>query len=869
MSNNSVQNLIYLIENGNNKEIQNCINNLKGRVTLQEYNSIIDAVFKKLNIDKKPQVRQLFNQKLQFNIKTYKEILNLEASKRFNKLKDQKESVFVSFSKNICDSLAKMEVEEVLIKYSHEIEFIKEIKMYSQFIHLIRECRDAQISKDNQKIFERRSDIREFFRIFNLKYKNKFIKEYCNKRLEEIYDDFEIKPKYADDKILLSKESFTTITLQDNRITNNLKSFISTHFQTELENNDLKKLIMNILNNKDIDNYKLLNIYKVLEEINEKITIIDEQRTFNRLVRNYQDELNSLFKNDDKQIVIDILKSGEIKKYRPVLKKAQFILINYLLILYKEANCNIELKDNKVEFVKQNKISNTEYQSLKEDLYCFKMYQRLKNIILNLYYNESENRKQIIENKNLIIGDDVQFDDDNYQLKNNTSLLNYDLLIDILSKLDYKKINNYNEEQINFLKRILYKEGLLGCIMKYPSCINISNVINGINYCDWISNKNIDIEKIIKLTSIYSVADDFSISVLGSDVVKKIVCNAQFLQTNSKEEKKERIKKALQTNILALTKPTSSIPYNINTSFDDVKISRYNNDNPNIFKSGIDTGTCFKLDGDDNDFVIYTILNQNGGVFKIEYQGEFIGRISAFRNCKVLYLNSVRIKNEREEKISKEVNDRNKKIYNCLVELAKKIIITAYDNNDEIDFVVCNKAGILESNIFNNQWYIIPEHIVKQPLDIYNKDWKEFINLPENLLKQANRGEQVPFTTDYGHYPALLVASKNNNLLERLSDVGYNQPSAIYERPKTSLKLYTNNFKEALEKIYRIDALKFYEEIGDIEKCQLLYQRPNINLKQIDKISLNDYYYKIDFIDGTSREVKLSINENNKVLTKK
>ena len=73
MSNNEVSNLIYLIENGNENLIKENINNLKGRVTLQEYNSIIDAVFKKLNISDSSVLRNIFNQKPTFSIKTYKE----------------------------------------------------------------------------------------------------------------------------------------------------------------------------------------------------------------------------------------------------------------------------------------------------------------------------------------------------------------------------------------------------------------------------------------------------------------------------------------------------------------------------------------------------------------------------------------------------------------------------------------------------------------------------------------------------------------------------------------------------------------------------------------------------------------------------
>ena len=45
-----------------NEQVQSCINNLKGRVTLQEYNTIIDAVFDKLNISEEDDKHIIFDE---------------------------------------------------------------------------------------------------------------------------------------------------------------------------------------------------------------------------------------------------------------------------------------------------------------------------------------------------------------------------------------------------------------------------------------------------------------------------------------------------------------------------------------------------------------------------------------------------------------------------------------------------------------------------------------------------------------------------------------------------------------------------------------------------------------------------------------
>ena len=860
MSNNEVSNLIYLIENGNENLIKENINNLKGRVTLQEYNSIIDAVFKKLNISDSSVLRNIFNQKPTFSIKTYKELLNMEASVLFNKLKDQKESVFVSLSSNICNALKTKSVDQVIEIYNKELEFIKEVKMFSEFVHLMRDYKEATISCDAFKINNCKSEIREFIRRFNLKYKNEFVKNYCQKKISEIELDFELKPKFENITKLISKDAFIKLSLNDIHITNNLKLKISNYFNMEIENNDLRRIISNILSNKDIENLKFLGIQNNLININEKKRQYDENRTYHRIERIYLNKINKLFNNEQKKLIIEIMYYGDLKKYRSVFNTTQYTLLTYLLIYKKEAKCNFSLIDDNIVITKDDKINNMEYLLLKEDIEYYKKYEGLKRTILHYYYTISENKQEIMAKQNININGEVIFDDDNYQLKNNISILNYSLLVEILKKIDYKKVNNYNDYQINFLKKILFKEGLLGCVMKYDSSIDISNIINGIDYCDYMDDRNIDIDRIVKLTSIYSIADDFTISVLGTEVVRKLICNGQFLQTNTLEDKKNRLKNAIWLNIESLNIDYSTIPYDINTSVDGVKISRYGNDNPKIFISGIDTGTCFKLDGDDNDFVIYTVLNQNGGVLEIEYKNKFIGRISVIRNNNVLYLNSIRIKGEKEEKISKDVIDRNFKIFECVKKVAKKIITIAHENNDDIDYVVCNKAGILESSYFDEYYEIVPEHIVNQPIDIFNDDWIDFINKANSLLKQSNRGTNIPFTTDYGHYPALLIASYNGKHLNTLRDVGYNAPKPIYKRPSKILKLYTSNFKDILEDIYRIDALKYYENIKDINVCMQTYNRPRINIKDISKVSIGDYYYKIDYIDGTSREVSLEKN---------
>ena len=55
-----------------------------------------------------------------------------------------------------------------------------------------------------------------------------------------------------------------------------------------------------------------------------------------------------------------------------------------------------------------------------------------------------------------------------------------------------------------------------------------------------------------------------------------------------------------------------------------------------------------------------------------------------------------------------------------------------------------------------------------------------------------------------------------------------------------------------------------------MEECMRSFTRSRINVKDIDKITLGEFYYKIDYIDGTSREVSLEKNISKpKLLTRK
>ena len=63
----------------------------------------------------------------------------------------------------------------------------------------------------------------------------------------------------------------------------------------------------------------------------------------------------------------------------------------------------------------------------------------------------------------------------------------------------------------------------------------------------------------------------------------------------------------------------------------------------------------------------------------------------------------------------------------------------------------------------------------------------------KSYFQQVN--ENTIFTTDFGSYPVVLIKAREGKTLERLFDISYNSPEAIYKRP--SNKKICNSYTDA------------------------------------------------------------------------
>lgn len=887
MANGKLVEILYLIDKNINdgillhsEEIQAMINENKDSFTGNDYYKIVSAVMEKLHLDDSENIKEIFMTKPKFNIETYKKILRIEATLEFDKFKSDKESIFVSLSRNICSDLEYLSASEVMRKYSKEIELIQEVNESSELIHLIREHKESIDSCDNLKIIDTKTRLKEFTRKFNAKYKEYYIKKYIDKEIDKIKDDFELKNDYNAKAVdYISEEAFLKLFLDQNITSNNFKIKIYNYFNIEVTNQTIKQIIHNILNDKDVSNYALFGILESVKNLEVDLPKLNESIAFTRLNQNYLRQIQDTFKDFDQTFLLNIFNNlYNLSNYKESLTKREYYLLTEVKSIFIEANCNVSIKENQICFTKEDNLTDLEKKAVKADLKNYKKYLGIKNKILDYYVGASKARRTIAKLPDKMSNHYILFDDDNYKLKNVGDILDIEILFGILKHIDCEKVDNYNEELISYIKKVVFNEGLLASVMKYHSNIDIANIINGVGTIkDFEKIKNIkklDLEYLLKQTKLYNIADDFTVSILGFNTANKLINNRQFLQHNSREDIKRRLDKAVDLMVRSIDKNTSSIPYNIHIEEGSISIERYKNNDPEILISGIDTNTCFRLDGNDNDFVFYSILNKNAAVLKIFDQEQFIGRASIFRQANVLFINGIRTVDEKDENISKEKIERNKNIFRCLEKFGKQMINDTENTDLPIDFVVCNKAGILESSYFKNAYYMVPEYLVEQPLDIYNEDWEEFIhtydNCKENYFMQVKEGERVPFTTDFGHYPALLIASRNDRLLQRKFDISYSSPGDIYYRPKDEVSLYKGNDESILEKIYRIDAFKCFYEVGSIEKAKEVFRKRKIDT--IKKAYIGEDSYYIIYKDGKEENVsfgKRNRNENKRFSKRK
>lgn len=621
-------------------------------------------------------------------------------------------------------------------------------------------------------------EIKDYIRNYIIKAKSVNVKQYIEQNIDVIKINFD---KKNEAKISAEqRESF--IPNYINRKGLSISNDIQEIFEVNIEGDSLYEFISNF--SKD-DSLNLSMLGLVEPGI---IGDCKPRRTYNRLNNNFLDRVNKIFTIEELDVMKQFLLCNHSVDSKLTIEQQRLLIL--LIPLLKESKTEIVVDEESKKFKFVTEIPDI---SLGEETKILE-YKRLVS-----QYNKMKKEFFITLNKEVprIVNDDSKetfFKDDYYELNSKYSYLNNYLfvakVIDYIVKYDFH-IVELSESIQSFLEDIV-------------PCYLVSSTEEDIKFlCDFLGNiekypksqtfKITELSNLYKFVTIYNYIDENIINILGEKVCKKLVFKNQFIdKINNDETITNRLEKAVFAMSKAHDMTHSSIPYFDDITVGNITLQRYNNADSEILTSGIDTNTCFKLDGNDNDFILYSILSSNGLVIKILENGELCGRITANLYFNVLIINGIRNKDNTYKISSSDERKRNQNILNAVELLAQKLIDMTTYNKCPIDFVCTNMAGILESYNFWNEKEQISPTVITNPIDTYNDDFKNFLDLfkehPE-YLNQVNVNEQSsyfnssPFTTDFGSYSFVLIKSRDNKILERKSDVAYEPQPPIYERP--------------------------------------------------------------------------------------
>ena len=591
---------------------------------------------------------------------------------------------------------------------------------------------------------------------------HEWIKPYFKLRLDNPYIASLIKKQENREK----KEIFKSLYLENNLEVMNFLNNIVNKYNEYLD---------------DITLHKLIDFF-VLEDCSDLSDIIEKPLYYNEYLR-YKDVLKVINRLNNKYIKYSDL---ELNKYRDIIK-------------YDEVN-NLYIYTGITDF--SNYLN--EYNSYQKKYKIFGCIKReIMDYIMDINSDEIEIKLEEIEDK-------LPFNDEYYVFNNNVlNLFNFLDLEESFLSLDGINIDSIiDDKNYKFTKDFLINNGIIWLLLfmnhsypdsLYDSGFNKKNVLKIIDEIPKIvellniipvSYNYLDVYELSKLSEII---DSKLIYILGMDIIKSLYNNREY--TGEDIEIILRIAKELA--IQMIKKDRQTVPY-INGEYLNYRYYLYDNSDLTIFESGPNCDSCFKVDGNFNDAMHYSLLDKNGFVMKItDSYNNFIGRAFGMRCGNYIYINQLRT-----------IYDCGGNSYDGISETEKNDIIATFvsacqcfldnqeNNNDEIDFIFVTKSYIFkdyESNVSED----IKDKIGEDPMDNESKDWFDFINNTENLQE-----DKESFSTDYRNYDLICIAKSNKEL--NSDNIKRKDVEAIYKRSRSKIIVD----KVDLNRINRIKAIK-------------------------------------------------------------
>lgn len=757
-----------------------------------QWNNYIIGIINEYNFSDnfKQRLIDLLKSVPKITVSNCKKLSEIEANELWKTKKSENRDVFSNLFQRIYNDLEINNIDYVLDHHATTLNLIAETlhKNITDVENKIRNLSTFIKAGTQEQIMVSSEELKDYYQKFVIMYKQNFIDAYIDKKLQSMKEKFTVISETK--KIKLNPDKFIDVIRNNEQLYSTLLNYLNDNFDININNIDFDKLIIQIIN-KDDSAYKILNI-----DIPQCYIDANKKKSIKRLMQNYLPLLKEMGPSYY-PIIVEYLNDPITKaNLKNKFTKNQQELLTQIISLMKESSSEIYFEGEDINF-------NSVYTEFNEDekkiveifLGKISKYNKLKEIVNRLYNEISKSQSEcnkILEVKPL--EEKVPFDDANYILDDYNYIFQKSIIKGFIDKLNEDKLLQMDDYTYFSLKDTIIPNGLLATILYGNfNLIDISSLVN--NYSEIFKSFNdnctpytdkVDLLScLLKKNNLYKYIDNNIVQALGYEVADKIINNNQFVgEKLTEDDIRERIAKAYDLHKRSQDIKNSTIPYDFNITNGIVTVCRYHNNDPKILISGIDTNACFKLSSNENDFMFYTVLSENGFVIKfIDNNGKLLARASGIRRNNILELNGIRPANNSNIISSKEQYYLYNNILDVLDKFAEKMIEITSNDEAPIDFVVCNKASILESPEFNDKYEILNNHLFSNPIDIYSDDWIKFVHTydgKKNYLKQAT--EDSIFTTDFGSYPVVMIKSRQGKTLERLSDISYDTPKAIYKR---------------------------------------------------------------------------------------
>ena len=854
-------------------------------------NSILENELQKIALHLKGNERliKLFQTLPNATLDVYHISAEYYANKIYDEINNANKILPHGFYDLLEQDLKALGMTKTFTKYEREINLISktmDIPLIDlKKIIMTSKQKERESIIDKEKRQKAQADLKEIIRKCTSKYKETLLKKIIatkEKKLNKYVTAIESDSK----KRLLPLDTYIKDLLSSEINKNSIIARITKRFpELNIDDDKLKDLIYAVFKpnyQEEIERVLGLNITEP-----PKYKYFTSNKNKNRLKNNYESKINNIFNNrtsEEKELFVRAVnyltaskrinasiespEYQEIKKHIPHYN--QVLAEEISVIMSQCEGSKLTLDNNQLIFNFAIELTPTEWQECSKYTKYLKGIKAIHNTIQESYEIYNKSFRGILDNTPKYSKENAS----NYII-DITPWYQSEKIIRLLGRINLYNIFKLSDYNFEILRQLLIEKGLLWAYIS--DNIDISTIAKIINSFDKIVNlceidhltKN-NLSEIIRNANLFGFADEIIIGLIGLDNLSKIISYNQFSGIKVTDEVIEsRLKKVVDLSVRSERLNYSSLPFDCNVKLGNYTLSRYQNNDPSIFTCGIDTKTCFFVSVNENDFFFYSLLSKDGYVIKImNEKQELIARASCFRKNNVLMINGIRCKNN---KVLPENQEETKEMIQIveLIKLAADKMINMTTNDDcPIDYVVCNKAGILENAIFENKFEIINPILFREPVNVYGDEWQQFVHLyddeEEQMLQEVPNNPEHSFTTDFGeHYPALLISSRDWRALMSPRDISYNDQSATYRRPRKSAETYIKDeiTPQILERINRIRALACF--VG--EKDEVEAKRKNYHLitntKDIKSITIGEDWVVISANDDTMEVIYANKNQ--------